>query len=638
MKEPQKSSKNLTHATLAYDGTCGYCCMVVSGWKDLIGDKIKYDTRLTAYHKHIVLILQDGKVLHGAEALLTTLSYNSALSSPLWMYRKVPGFKSVSEGIYKLASKIKHSRLSPIARVLCGKSPKQSSYTKAHVIFMRLLGLINLIIFTSILVQFRGLIGQDGILPLQSFFDFVNSQLGLDKFYLVPTLFWISSTNTAIIALAALGAILSIVVMIGFLHPLILLALYLLHLSFVVGGQAFMTFQWDALALEVGFLAIFFASYSRRIHFLFTFLLFRLVFSSGLAKLLSGDEAWRNLSALKHHFATQPLPTPLAYYMGQFPTVVLQSMTFATLATELALPFFFFMPRRARIFAAYVTITSQTMIAATGNYGFFNLLAIALSLLLLDNQHLGRFSKIAITAKTWMPKKPTGLAASIHTSAFVLLLFFAVLRLLTQFVIPPPESTTKMSLGDYTKDFIHTATNITAPYKIVNAYGLFANITTTRAQIIFEGSADNKKWTEYKYRYQPDDPSEAPSMGLVYLPRMDWQMWFIALQARQLVTIKDYQPRPQYVNPLLVQMARRLLENEKTVTSLFDNVPDKKPRYVRAKVYDYQFAGPKEKAAGMWWIRKDLGVYLPPVTLGDETAATDSANTQDAPEKSTTQQ
>ena len=43
-------------------------------------------------------------------------------------------------------------------------------------------------------------------------------------------------------------------------------------------------------------------------------LAFKLTFLSGATKLLSGDETWWSLTALRYHYETQPIPTWLGWY------------------------------------------------------------------------------------------------------------------------------------------------------------------------------------------------------------------------------------------------------------------------------------------------------------------------------------
>src|SRR6476646_8411812 len=119
-----------------------------------------------------------------------------------------------------------------------------------------------------------------------------------------------------------------------------------------------------------------------------------------------------------------------------------------------------------------------------------------------------------------------------------------------------------------------------------------------------EGSYDGVEWHEYEFRYKPGDLMRAPPWNIPHQPRLDWQMWFAALD------------NPQRLR-WFWRFLERLLENEPTVTALLASNPfaDKPPVYVRAQFYDYTFAGSEEKAAGQWWDRQLLGQYFPAVHL-----------------------
>src|SRR4029077_6821329 len=117
-----------------------------------------------------------------------------------------------------------------------------------------------------------------------------------------------------------------------------LVLLFIYYLSVVNAGQIFMGYQWDFLLLEAGFLAIFLTPVFTRV-WLFRWLLFRLMFLSGAVKLLSHDPAWRSLTAPRYHYETQPLPTPLGWYVHQLPGWF-HAFSAATMFTvELAVPF-----------------------------------------------------------------------------------------------------------------------------------------------------------------------------------------------------------------------------------------------------------------------------------------------------------
>src|SRR5207237_3382246 len=180
-----------------------------------------------------------------------------------------------------------------------------------------------------------------------------------------------------------------------------LVLLFVLYLSLTIAGQTFLSFQWDILLLETGFLALFFAPwqwrmkagtaapFSRAGFFLLKLLLFKLMLMSGVVKLSSGDDSWCNLTALDYHYWTQPLPTVIGWWSDQHPEWFKKFSVAFCLAVEIIGPFFIWPPRRLRHVAAGFLIFLQIAIAATGNYCFFNLVTIALCLLLFDDELVG---------------------------------------------------------------------------------------------------------------------------------------------------------------------------------------------------------------------------------------------------------
>src|SRR5262249_30026458 len=124
--------------------------------------------------------------------------------------------------------------------------------------------------------------------------------------------------------------------------------------------------------------------------FLMRLLLFKLMLSSGMAKLASGDGTWRDLSALKFHYETQPLPTWIGWWAHQLPAWAQRFSCAAMFFIELVVPFFFFFPRNPRLIAGALTVLLQILILLTGNYTFFNLLALALCLFLVDDAVMPR--------------------------------------------------------------------------------------------------------------------------------------------------------------------------------------------------------------------------------------------------------
>ncbi len=256
---------------------------------------------------------------------------------------------------------------------------------------MRALGLVYVIAFSSLLVQVAGLIGDRGVLPASTFLAAVHEVYGARGYWLVPTLAWFGTSTTALQGCCVAGLVAGALIIINRGTRGALLAAWALYLSLLGVGQAFLSFQWDTLLLEAGVLALLATWWPARIAWLFRWLLFRLLFLSGAVKLLSGDESWRGLTALTFHFQTQPLPNIVSWYVHQLPLSVLEAGTVLTFIAELLVPLLYFVPRSGRLVAAAATVMFQVMIFATGNYAFFNLLTIAITVWLLDDRVLSRW-------------------------------------------------------------------------------------------------------------------------------------------------------------------------------------------------------------------------------------------------------
>jgi hypothetical protein len=437
---------------------------------------------------------------------------------------------------------------------------------------LSILGGIYIVAFVSFGVQAPGLIGSRGILPAADFFRAVREGMGRSAYWELPSLLWIRSTDRWIAAVWIAGALAGAVAIAGRWQRTALAVCLVLWISLCAAGPDFLSFQWDYLLSETGFLALF-AAESRIMAWLFRWLLFRVMFFSGVVKLLSGDPTWRNLTAMRFHYETQPLPTPPAWYMHQLPLAILKAQTAVTLAVELLVPLLYFAPRPVRRIAAWITIAFQVLILITGNYTFFNFLTIALCMWLFE----------------W--DRPPGLSRRAELARIQLAIFIALTTLflsLTQLSVPLPPGGGAM---------LH----IVSPFRIVNTYGLFAVMTTERQEIVVEGSDDGVAWQAYEFRYKPGDPRRAPPVVQPHQPRLDWQMWFAALG--------NYQSNRWFVNFMV-----RLLQAEPTVLRLLrtNPFPHAPPRYIRARLYLYHFTrwGSRD-----WWTHEDRGLYFPPVSL-----------------------
>lgn len=460
------------------------------------------------------------------------------------------------------------------------------SFQLTEALFLRLLGLIYLAAFGSLWPQIVGLVGSHGIVPVAPAMDAMHTEAGTRVFLSIPTLFWFSNNDSALVwcCIAGCGAAISLAL--EFSLRISAAVCFVLYLSLVSVGQPFMAFQWDALLLETGFLALF--AGTRFIVWAYRFLLFRLMFESGLVKLLSGDPNWRNFHALRFHFMTQPLPNPLAYYVYRAPRCILDSMTAATLGIELIAPFLLFGPRLVRHIGAGVLMMLQLLILLTGNYAFFNFLALALCLWAFDDQ---TFTPLGRLLRRRIPAVQSRILAPALNTLVVALIAMGAVQLIGMFA-PGFERVFSKPL------------RLITPFEIVNTYGLFAMMTTTRPEIVIEGSDDQVNWKEYSFRYKPGELHRELPQVAPHQPRLDWQMWFAALG--------QYQEN-EWVGGLMY----RVMQGEATVIGLMNSPPFvKPPRYMRAQLYDYDFTTPAERArTGAVWQRRLLRTWFGPVGL-----------------------
>ena len=475
-------------------------------------------------------------------------------------------------------------------------------------LFLRGLGVIYLIAFISLWVQVTGLIGNHGILPASDLMTqaervFETNNIGLDRYRQLPTLCWLSSTDTSLKIQCALGTALALALIAGLAQPIALIGLWILYLSLVTVGQEFLSFQWDYLLLETGLLAIFFAPWkilprpsrekppSRAILWALRILLFKLMFLSGVVKLTSGDPLWRNLTALSRHYETQPIPNVIAWYFHLMPMWFHKTSCVMMFAVELLAPFLLFAPRRPRLLGAIAIASLQLFILLTGNFTFFNWLTIVLCIVACDD----------FTLKAILPSKLSNHYNSPPTKATgwtnlpsTVIAVFAIVLSMSLILSALGASLPMMAVYRWL-----------APFGSFNRYGLFAVMTPDRPEIIVEGSNDRVEWKEYSFRYKPGALNRRPPFVAPHQPRLDWQMWFAALgDARS--------------NPWFVNFCVRLLQGSPEVLALMDKnpFPTAPPKYIRARLYDYKFTTHEERRlTGNWWKCELKGEYLPPISL-----------------------
>jgi hypothetical protein len=316
-------------------------------------------------------------------------------------------------------------------------------------------------------------------------------------------------------------------------------------------------------------------------------------------------------------------------------------------AIEVVAPFGIFLGRWPRRLACAAIVLFQLLIAATGNYGFFNLLTIVLCLALLEDSVWARIGRSFGRLFVWLgwkrapgspPESPRAVAGpswvrwpwwvTVPAGLFlVVLTFMAGMREVTPELAQDPASGARslVYIGGGAvapggggpqwawadRFLVRPLTAVhrwSVPFRSTNGYGLFRVMTRRRPEVVVEGSSDGRTWKAYEFKWKPGDPHRRPQFATPHMPRLDWQIWtpFLGQWGDQM---------------WLINLEGRLLKGTPEVVGLLDRnpFPNAPPKYVRIVAYEYRFTTTQERArTGDWWVRYTLGVYGPPLTLDPE--------------------
>ena len=477
-------------------------------------------------------------------------------------------------------------------------------------IFLRALGVIFFSAFYSFARQVHGLIGERGILPVGAYLQQVSEALpGATRFWYAPSIFWLRSGDSALTAAVVIGIVCSLLLVANVWPRAMTAICTLVFLSFIATLQDFSSYQSDGMLLEAGFISLWFAPRgmrpglgaldppSRISVFLLRWEWFRIYFESGLVKLLSGDVHWRNFTAMDDYYQNGPLPAWPGWYVQHLPHWFHAGTVALTLIVELFIVWAVWMPRRFRIACFAVVTALQVGMITTANYAFLNYLVLMLGILLLDDDAVA-----ALVARIrWLSSRATtdrgrtdsaAIAAPQQRPPRVLIETFALAWIFyaTIWAFLAPGSATILA----------TPEHAVAPFRIANAYGLFATMTVARYEIEFQGSNDGgRTWTAYPFRYKPQDVMERPVIYAPYQPRFEWNLWFASLA-------------PWQASTWVIAAQARLVEGSDEVLALFRSDPfgGHPPSIVRTVLWQYWFtdAATKRKT-GAWWRREYLGEF-----------------------------
>jgi lipase maturation factor len=481
----------------------------------------------------------------------------------------------------------------------------RDSYWFSRVLFFRFLGLIYFLGFFSLSRQLGPLLGETGLLPACAYVERLDLAAGgrLSAFLVEPSIFLARCSDALLYGLAYAGVALSLLLVAGCANVPLLALLWFLYMSFCHVGQIFYAYGWEILLLETGFLAIFLcplvdvrpfptrAPPSMVVMWLLRWVLFRVMLGAGLIK-LRGDPCWRDLTCMLYHYETQPLPNPLSWYLHQLPPAFHKLEVLGNHFVELMVPWTLFAPRRLRHIGGVFLVGFQVYLIFSGNLSWLNWLTLTLCIPCFDDAALARLIPRRLRARlSELRAARASLARRVTTSALAALVIY-------------------LSIGPV-RNLMGARQAMNAsfdPLHLVNTYGAFGSIGKRRQEVILQGTYDqtvteSTQWLEYEFKCKPGDVYRRPCVVSPYHYRLDWQIWFAAME--------DYRS-----NPWLVRLVAKLLAGDAGAASLLATNPFERgpPKFIRAELYEYRFTRFGDPT-GAWWTRTRLGPYLSPLSL-----------------------
>jgi hypothetical protein len=376
------------------------------------------------------------------------------------------------------------------------------------------------------------------------------------------------------------------------------LGLWLLYLSFVEVGRIWYAFGWETLLLEAGVLVAFLgpaeAAPPWLTLLLVRWLLFRVEFGAGLIK-LRGDPCWRRLTCTEHHHETQPLPGPLSRWFHHLPRPLHRVEVAGNHLAQLVAPFGLFLPQPIAGIAGLVIVVSQAWLMLSGNFAWLNLLTIVLATAAFSDAW---FTWSPLTIPDALATPPGGLLAASMVLALV------VVGLSLRGPVPNLLSPNQRMNASHDR------------LRLVNSYGAFGSVTKVRHELQIEATrdrdplAEDARWEAYAFRAKPGDPTRTPRQIAPYHLRLDWLLWFAAMD-----------PVPSRLG-WFARLLDHLRAADPHILRLLALDPNggAAPTAVRVVRYRYRFATRAERRReGVGhprptWVCDDPEVVVPPVT------------------------
>ena len=587
------------------------CRVWVDYWRKLTGDRIAYRPYQEAaadfpaipadeFRRAMQLIepaplQQNWRAYAGAAASFRLLTHAPGHGLWWWLYSYVPGCARLSEAAYSFLSR-RRGLLATLTSLLWGIPLEPDRTDLVSWLFLRGLGAIYVAAFASLGVQILGLVGSGGLLPLGEYLAAAHEGWGTAAYWRLPTLFWLGTSDTLLVAGTIAGVALGALVVANVMTRAALVALFALYLSYVYAGQLFLSYQWDMLLRRDG---------------------------------LPRDLPHRRLAHRRLALPLPAVPLPVPRRRGETalgrPDVDLADGARLSLLDAAAARAARLVRGAASAFGArgrdrrdarhrarrrvphlFAAPPANARRASGAGVPGRDRCDRQLQLVQpaddaavpVPVRRRGRCGACCRQASPGAPRRRAPHPGRTATA------IAAVLALVT---VPVGVNLLWVPFAGRNLPVAGAMTEALAPLLIVNPYGLFATTTTARPEIVIEGSDDGRAWREYEFRYKPGPIRQPLTWNIPHQPRLDWQMWFAAYGSAG-------------DNRWIERLLERLLQGSKPVLALLgaNPFPEHPPKYVRAQRYAYRFADagrPEER--GQWWVRTLDGMYFPQASLED---------------------
>eukprot|EP01084_Bolivina_argentea_P160644 279711_1 len=495
-----------------------------------------------------------------------------------------------------------------------------------------MLGIVNTIGFSSFYIQIE-LILSNGLDPAykkinkwiqyypindphshkssyQQWSDRINYKLSIfwfgssDKFIRFINLFGIFNG----IAISFLSLNMSIGGFIGFCY--ILNAIFYLSLIQISGD--FLGLQSDSNLVETNFVMFICSIFNTRYPviniIILRWLAFRTMLACGLCK-WNGSRMWKNLTAMIHHYYTQPLPNPISYYIHNCPRWFHEISVFMTFVIEGPLCFLAFGPSWARYLAFIGFEGINLLINTTGNYGFIGALNMTENMSFLDdNAMFKRFNDY----KKQMDEINI---ISVHWRWWEWILIPIAVSIMYLYVISswiPLCGTSKKYELPYQTNKLEQMYGKFHKYRLMNYYAKFGSMHEGRYEFVLEGSNNNRTWRKYEFLFKPSTSRQIPAIVPLHVPRLDWRTWFLPLYWKRYRTYSysSYEPPNWWY-----KLEEKLKINQPEILKVikYNPFPIAGPKYIRTYVHKFDFTEWEqrydnqdrgENTRRVWWITR----------------------------------